>query len=67
MVDIAGLTLFKCCLIENGSDLRDTAPVAPSGVLNYSGLWYTDALGDTRDPKLVITEQDDAVFMGANF
>ena len=53
--------------IEFISDLRDNAPTAPDGVINKSGLWYTDALGDTLDPKLVITEQDDSVFFGANF
>jgi hypothetical protein len=67
LVDIAGLTLFKCCLIESDHDLRDSAPVAPSGIINYSGLYYTDALGTAKDPKLVVYEQDNAVFMGANF
>ena len=67
LVDIAGLDYFKCCLIENDSDLRNTAPTAPDGLTNYSGLYYRDALGTSRDPFLNITEQDDSVFFGANF
>ena len=67
LVDIAGLSTFKCCLIEADNDLRDAAPTAPSGILNTSGVWYREALGTSKDPKLVLTTQDDAVFFGANF
>ena len=67
LVDIAGLDYFKCCLIEYASDLRSTAPTAPSGVNNKSGVVYADAVGTSTDPKLLIKEQDDSVFFGANF
>jgi len=67
LVDIAGLSTFKCCLIESDHDLRDTTPTAPSGVNTISGVYYADVTGTSFDPKIVITEQDDAVFFGANF
>ena len=67
LVDIAGLDNFKCCLIEYPTDLRNIAPTAPGGVNNKSGVSYVDSIGTSVDPKLIITEQDDAVFFGANF
>ena len=67
LVDIAGLTTFKCCLIEADQDLRNTAPTAPGGLLNYSGMHYADQAGTLLDPKLSITEQDNSVFFGFNF
>ena len=33
----------------------------------YSGVTFSNYTGTSRDPKLVIVEQDDAVFFGANF
>ena len=67
LVDIAGLSTFKCCLINSRNDIRDVTPTAPDGLTNYSGLYYRDALGTSRDPFLNIVEQDDSVFFGANF
>ena len=65
--DIAGLSTFKVCLIEEDSDLRDTTPVAPAGGNNYAGLRFSEYSSTGSDPKLVITEQENSVFFGANF
>ena len=65
--DIEGLTLFKCCLMEWGNDIRDTAPLAPAGAINYSGVHYADMAFILNDPRLVVTEKDNPVFFGANF
>ena len=65
--DIAGLSTFKVCLIEEDSDLRDTAPVAPAGGSNNAGLRFSEYSSTGSDPKIVITEQDNSVFFGANF
>ena len=64
LVHIAGLSIFKCCLIEADNDLRD---VSANGPDNRSGMYFADTSGTSRDPKLVVITQDDAVFMGANF
>ena len=65
--DIEGLTLFKCCFIDWNNDIRNAAPVAPSGAINYSGVHYADMAVTLNDPKLVVTEKDNPVFFGANF
>jgi len=67
LVDIAGLSTFKVCLLENDSDIRDATPAAPSGVNTYSGLRFSEYSSTGSDPKIVITEQDNTVFFGANF
>ena len=67
LVDIAGFTLFKCCLIEFDQDLRNVAPTAPAGLTNKSGVTFADNSGTSSDPKIVIVEQDSSVFFGANF
>ena len=67
LVDIAGLTTFKVCLIEEDNDLRDITPVAPAGLNNYSGVRFSEYSGTSSDPKIVIVEQDNSVFFGANF
>ena len=67
LVDIAGLSTLKVCLIEEDSDLRDTTPAAPSGGTNYEGLRFSEYSSTGSDPKLIITEQDNSVFFGCNF
>ena len=67
LVDIAGSTTFKCCLIEADQDLRNVAPTAPSGLTNQSGVYFADTTGTSADPKLLIEEQDNSIFFGTNF
>ena len=67
LVDIAGLSTFKVCLIEEDADLRDITPVSPWGPLNYAGVRFSEYSGTSSDPKLVIVEQDNSVFVGCNF
>ena len=64
LLDIAGEGELKCCIIDHDSDLRD---IAASSASNYTGFYYANYIGTTRDPKLVIQTQDDSVFFGANF
>ena len=62
--DIIANDSFRCVLI--GSDY-DYADIAPSSA-TYRTQFYQDAdSGTSRDPKLVITEQENSVFFGANF
>ena len=62
--DIIANDSFRCVLI--GSDY-DYADIAPSSA-TYRTQFYQDAAAATsRDPKLVITEQENSVFFGANF
>ena len=67
LVDIAGLSTFKVCLKEEDADLRDITPVSPWGPLNYAGVRFSEYSGTSSDPKLVIVEQDNSVFVGCNF
>ena len=67
LVDIAGLSTFKVCLIEEDADLRDITPVSPWGPLNYAGVRFSEYSGTSSDPKLVIVDQDNSVFVGCNF
>jgi hypothetical protein len=64
LIHIAGLDTFKVCLIDSVHDLRDITPISSS---NYSGMYYSNNTGTTKDPKLDLRTQDDAVFFGANF
>ena len=64
LVDIAGMTTFKIALCNFSNDLR---AIEPSTATNKSGCHTSTYTGTTRDPKLVITEQDNSVFFGANF
>ena len=55
---------FNCVMIGWDYDGRDTAVSSAT----YQTGFYQDAQGATSsDPKLVITEQDNSVFFGANF
>lgn len=67
LVDIAGLTTFKVCLIDSVADLRDVTPVAPWGPVNYAGVRFSEYSGTSSDPALRLTEQDNSVFVGCNF
>ena len=67
LVDIAGLSTFKVCLIEEDADLRDITPVSPWGPLNYAGVRFSEYSGTSSDPALRLTEQDNSVFVGCNF
>ena len=64
LVDLAGESSFVCCVMDYDYDLRD---IAATSAVGYTGLWYSNALGTSKDTKLVITTQDDSVFFGANF
>ena len=64
--DMAGEDTLKCCLIELDHDLRNDG--TGMNTTNYSGLWYADAIGTLKDPRISYTETvDNAVFFGANF
>ena len=64
LVDIAGLIQFKIAICNFYYDIRGTLPSVGT---NRSGC-HTSAYSLTsRDPKLVITEQDNSVFFGTNF
>ena len=64
--DMAGEDTLKCCLIELDHDLRNDG--TGMNTTNYSGLWYANAIGTLKDPRISYTETvDNAVFFGANF
>ena len=64
--DIAALDTFKCCLIEHDYDLRNDD--SGMSAVNYSGLYYANNTGTSKDPYISYTVADnDAVFFGANF
>ena len=62
--DIIANDTFNCVMLGFDYDGRDTAP---SGVTVQTGFHQDNYSGTSRDPKLVITEQDDSVFFGCNF
>ena len=64
LVDIAGMTTFKIAICNRLEDIRG---IEPSTATNRSGCHTSAYSGTSSDPKLVIAEQDDAVFFGANF
>ena len=64
LVDIASLSTFKIALLQREYDVRGAEP---STAVNRSGFHTSAYAGTTRDPKLVITEQDNSVFFGCNF
>ena len=62
--DIIANDSFRCVLIGHDYDYLD---VEPSEAF-YRVQFYQDAQsGTSKDPKLVITEQENSVFFGANF
>ena len=62
--DIIANDSFRCVLIGYDYDYLDIAPSSAT----YRTQFYQDAAAATsRDPKLVITEQENSVFFGANF
>ena len=62
--DIIANDSFRCVLIGYDYDFSDIVLSSAS----YRTQFYQDAAADTsRDPKLVITEQENSVFFGANF
>lgn len=65
LVDIAGEGQLQIALISWDNDLRDVEP--GTNIANASGVYYTDNTGTASDPRVKLTLQDDAVFMGANF
>jgi hypothetical protein len=50
--------------MEYDNDIQDIE--ATSGT-NYSGVYYQDYTGTTRDPKMTLTIQENAIMLGANF
>ena len=40
---------FQCCAIEYAYDLRNVAPTSSS---NYSGVWFANEEGTSKDPYL---------------
>ena len=62
--DIIANDTFNCVMIGWDYDGRDTAV---SGVTYQTGFYQDTASGTSRDPRLVITEQDNSVFFGCNF
>ena len=67
LVDIAGQDRLNVCLLAQRDIDNTGGSFPPIGSTAYNGLFFEDYTGTSRDPKLVITTQDDAVFMGANF
>ena len=62
--DIIANDTFNCVMIGFDYDGRDIAPDEES----YRTQFYQDAAaGTSRDPKLVITEQENSGFFGTNF
>ena len=64
LVNIASLSSFKIAILDNSYDIRGSEP---STANLRSGFHSSAYSGTTRDPKLIITEQENAVFFGANF
>ena len=64
LVDIAGMTTFKIALLNNVNDIRG---IEPSTAVNRSGGHTSAYTGTSRDPSIVVVEQDNSVFFGANF
>ena len=64
LVDIAGMTTFKIAVCNFANDIR---AIEPSTATNRSGCHTSAYVGTTRDPSLIITEQDNSVFFGCNF
>ena len=66
--DIASLSTFKVCLIEADYDLPNTEPGTGTDV--YSGVYFRDNFGTSKDPYLdyiAAVAADNATFFGANF
>jgi len=61
---MAGTTKFKIALLNNTNDIRGAEP---SATTLRSGCHTSAYSGTSRDPKLVITEQDNSVYFGTNF
>ena len=64
LVDIAGMTTFKIALLNNVNDIRG---IEPSTAVKRSGGHTSAYTGTSRDPSIVVVEQDNSVFFGANF
>ena len=62
--DIIANDSFLCVLMGFDYDVRDTAPSSAEYRTGFRTDYYS---GTSSDPKLVITEQDNSVFFGANF
>ena len=62
--DIIANDTFRCVMIGFDYDGRDTAT---SSATYQTGFYQDASSGTTKDPKLVITEQDNSVFFGTNF
>ena len=67
LADMAGLDRLNICLITH-IDIQDigdsTPPPSPS---HYSGLYFVNHSSVSLRPVIRLTQQDDAVFFGANF
>ena len=66
LVDMVGLPTLKCCVIEADYDLTNTAP---TNLAARSGMFFSNALGTSSDPKLSYTAGADtsASLMQINF
>jgi len=62
--DIIANDSFFCVLIGYDYDFKD---IAPSGASYQTGFRQDAYSGTSSDPKLVIEEQENSVFFGANF
>ena len=62
--DIIANDTFNCVMMGFDYDARDTALSSASYRTGFRQDSYT---GTSSDPKLVITEQENSVFFGANF
>lgn len=67
LVDIVGMSTFKFAMVDWENDMRDSIPTAPAGTSNYTGVYYSEWTGTSRDPFLSITTQSNSVFFGTNF
>ena len=67
LLDIAGQDRLNICLLAQRDIDNTGGSFPPPGSTDYNGLYFEDSTGTSRNPYLDITQQDDAVFFGANF
>ena len=69
MADMVAYDSFKCCLIDYANDLRNATPTSPGHNNWYSGMWYRDEEGTTKDPYLQYSPpaENNSIFLGTDF
>ena len=67
LADITGRDRFNVCLLTNVDLLNTGDSFPPPSATHYSGLYFVNHGTIGNRPVLKISQQDDAVFFGANF